>query len=154
MAEKKLTIKEKAVLYDNWLKYVDNRGWSEVLQEPLKVKAIIDKLKAQIKQLEEDNGNNGITIAHQDSKIKRLKEERDSWESKANDLNPLIEENKKLKEERKQIDAEWKFRQELIDALKQKLEKIKEWANNFGYDTRDGFRVQEFKELKEILNEK
>lgn len=48
---KKLTIKEKAVKYDNWIKWVASRGLTDVLVEPLKVKEKMDDLKREITDL-------------------------------------------------------------------------------------------------------
>jgi len=33
MPENKLTQKAKALLYDNWLKYTNSRGWSDILKK-------------------------------------------------------------------------------------------------------------------------
>jgi len=79
--KKKLTIKEKAQLYDNWLKYVDNRGWTDCFAEPQKIKEEFDKLKKEISYTKELN--HGLSQACDILKTKNKK---------------VLEENKKLKE--------------------------------------------------------
>jgi len=77
MAEKKLTQKAKALLYDNWIKYTNNRSWSDVLKKPLEVKAIMDKLKSEKKALNQKNQGLEQACDMLRSHIKRMKEEKD-----------------------------------------------------------------------------
>jgi len=108
-----LTQKEKADLYDNWLKYVANRGWTDCFAEPQKIKEKFDKLN---KELESHKGT-GIMLAkenqsmkvHYDKVIKKNEELRD--------------EIKKLKERKKIDDSFNKLRDEQYDTLNEKLKK-------------------------------
>jgi len=109
----KLTQKEKADLYDNWLAYVNGRGWTEVMAEPQKIKEKFDKLKKEIRYLQELN--NGLNSACDIIKAR----------------NKKLTEDKKILSETlvEEVELGGKQRQE-IDNLKQKLEKIKESCNN------------------------
>ena len=70
MAEKKkLTIAEKAKLYDNWLKYVDGRGWTEVMAEPEQIKQEYKRLK---KETESHKGT-GVMLSKENQILKRQK---------------------------------------------------------------------------------
>lgn len=73
-----LEMKEKTQLYYNWLKYVDGRGWTDIMAKPQEIKEKFDKLNAEIKQLTKDNGHNGIVIAARDIKINNLTEQLES----------------------------------------------------------------------------
>lgn len=64
-----------------------------------------------------------------------------------------LQENKQLKEELSKTVGDYINLKNENDILKQKLEKIKKWCQDYGYPTKDGFREQEFNELKEILGE-
>jgi len=57
MSEKKLTVKEKAKLYENWLKFVDGKGYTEIFAEPQKTKEKFDKLNKEITQHKENRKN-------------------------------------------------------------------------------------------------
>ncbi|KKN76195.1 hypothetical protein LCGC14_0372210 [marine sediment metagenome] len=187
-------LKEDANSYKNWLKYVDNRGWTDILKEPLKIKEIMDKIKAdvryykelnnglnqacdllnekkkklleevekwkkssddfrkdlvesnklhvkkaaEIKQLEEDNGKNGITIAQQDSKIKRLIKEVESHKG----TGIMIEkENQILKRQKKVLQDEIQVVQKKYEAVKQKLEEMSKptetWGEKFAREAQE-----------------
>jgi len=69
MSEKKLTIKDKAHLYDNWLEYVAGRGWTECFAEPEKIKQEFDRLNKEIVS----HKGTGIMLSKENQILKRHK---------------------------------------------------------------------------------
>ena len=76
MSEKKLTQKEKAVKYDNWVKFVDSRGLSDVLLEPTKVKEKMNKLKEEITTLKQKTHTLTISCDGLKKRNKKLQDKK------------------------------------------------------------------------------
>jgi len=171
MTEEKLTIKEKAVKYDNWVKYVDGRGWSEILQKPLKVKIVIDKLKKEIKDLKqqvESHKGTGIMLSRDNQILKRqkivLQDELKVVQAKyeavkkynktmTEGLQEELLKNASLKEENDSLGSELQEAWHLVQAHKHKVEMInqmlQEWITGNDVDFYPAIA-----QLKEILEEK
>ena len=69
MSEEKLTQKQKAKLYDNWLKFVDGKGYTEIFAEPQKIKEKIDNLNKESDILQ----RTAIMLSKENQNLKRQK---------------------------------------------------------------------------------
>lgn len=63
----------------------------------------------------------------------------------------LEQEIKQLKEEQSELMEDLGRIHAQRDIINHKLEKIELWQQTYDYPTKDGYREQEFNELKEIL---
>lgn len=67
--ETALEMKEKTQLYNNWLKFCDNRGYTEIFAEPQETKEKFDKLKKEIKS----HKGTGIMLSTENQNLIRQK---------------------------------------------------------------------------------
>jgi len=60
-------LREDATSYQNWLKYVDNRGWTECFAGPEEIKQKFDKLNKEI----ESHKGTGLMLSKENQNLKR-----------------------------------------------------------------------------------
>jgi len=119
MAEKKLTIKQKAQLYDNWLKYTAGKGWSDILKKPLEIKKVIDKLKLEKKDLQELNQVEHTKSFVSMAKLEKIKK---SITSKEKLIGDLLHTKSELKKELTEYKFHDKNNKEVIKQLKEQIQ--------------------------------
>lgn len=160
--KKKLSQKEKADLYDNWLAYVNGRGWTEVMAEPQKIKEKFDKLNKEIRYINELN--NGLNSACDifKGKRKQLQEGVEKWKKSSDDFRKeLVESNKLHTKKALEVHQLETALAQSMDQVRRvlpiaeknqkKLEKINVWVTK---NDNKGIGNKDWTELKKILDEK
>lgn len=140
-------LKEDAQSYQNWLKFVAGRGLTDVLVEPLKVKERFDKLKKEIRYLQELN--NGLNAACDVLKASRTKKEKL--------IGDLLHDKVELKKENDSLGSMLQEATHREHNLKKILEQFKEYNFELQRWTGDDFEwaFNQVKEkFKKILEEK